>query len=178
MNQGKIPVRYAKALISGAEEQGVLNKVRTDMENLLNIIKNLPDLLKLLASPIVSSAKKLEVLTAIFKGRVQPLTISFFRLAVENNREVHLPGMARMYIELYKKAKGVRIATLKTSTPVDKATRDSLLQMIRKVFKSEIELIESTDKELIGGFILQVEDQQLDASISGQLNKLRRKLIV
>jgi F-type H+-transporting ATPase subunit delta len=178
MNQGKIPVRYAKALISGAEEQGVLDQVRYDMENLLRILKSVPDLLELLESPIISSAKKLEVLNAIFTGKVQPLTLSFFRLTVENNREEHLPGIARMYIDFYKHVKGIKIASLKTTTPIDKETRDSLLKMIRKIFKSEIELYEETDRELIGGFILQVEDQQLDASVKGQLKKIKRKLIV
>jgi F-type H+-transporting ATPase subunit delta len=178
MNQSKIRVRYAKALISNAEEQGVLDQVRNDMENLLRILKSVPDLLQLLESPIIDSAKKLEVLNAIFTGKVQPLTLSFFKLTIENNREDHLPGMARMYIDFYKHAKGLKIATLKTTTPIDKETRESLLIMIRKIFNAEIELYEETDKELIGGFILKVEDQQLDASVKGQLKKIKRKLIV
>jgi F-type H+-transporting ATPase subunit delta len=178
MNQSKIRVRYAKALISNAEEQGVLDEVRNDMENILRILKSVPDLLQLLESPIINSAKKLEILYAIFAEKVQPLTLSFFRLTIENNREEHLPGMARIYIDFYKRARGIKIATLKTTTPIDKETRDSLINMIRKVFNAEIELHEETNKELIGGFILQVEDQQLDASVAGQLRKIKRKLLV
>jgi F-type H+-transporting ATPase subunit delta len=177
MNHSKIPVRYAKALISSAKEQGILDSVRTDMENFMGLIKKVPDLSELLQSPIIRPAKKLEVLSAIFTGKVQPLTLSFFRLAVKNNREDHLSGMARMYIEMYKKVKGIKIANLKTATPIDKGTRDELIRMIRKTFNAEIELHEETDKELVGGFILQVENQQLDASISGQLKKIKRELI-
>jgi F-type H+-transporting ATPase subunit delta len=176
MNHSKIPVRYAKALISEAEEQGILDPVRHDMENILSILKNVPDLSQMLASPIISRSKKLEVLTSIFEGKVHPLTISFFKLTVENNREEHLAGMARMYISFYKQAKGIKLATLRTAVPVNKETRDKLADMIRKIFKAEIELTEETDEDLIGGFILQVEDQQLDASVSGQLNKIKRKL--
>jgi F-type H+-transporting ATPase subunit delta len=176
MNHSKIPVRYAKALISEAEEQGILDPVRNDMENILSILKNVPDLSQMLASPIISRSKKLEVLTSIFEGKVHPLTISFFRLIVENNREELLAGMARMYINFYKQAKGIKLATLKTAVHVDKEIRDKLANMIRRVFKAEIELTEETDEDLIGGFILQVEDQQLDASVSGQLNRIKRKL--
>lgn len=178
MNHSKIPVRYAKALISGAEEQGVMDSVRKDMEGFLGIIKSVPNLLQLLQSPIIRPAKKLEVLSAIFTGKVQPLTQSFFRLAVEKNREEHLPAMARMYIDLYKQIKGIKIASLKTATPIEMGTRDELVRMIRKTFNAEIELHEETDKELIGGFILQVENQQLDASISGQLKKIKRELLI
>jgi len=176
MNHSKIPVRYAKALIAGAEEQGILDRIRNDMENLLSVLKSVPDLSEMLASPIISPSKKLEVLTSIFEGKVHPLTISFFRLVVENNREEHLGGMARMYISFYKQTKGIKVATLKTAAPVNKENRDKLADMIRKIFKAEIELKEETDKDLIGGFILQVEDQQLDASVSGQLNQIKRKL--
>jgi F-type H+-transporting ATPase subunit delta len=84
--------------------------------------------------------------------------------------------MARMYINFYKQIKGIKLATLKTATPVDKETKDKLILMIRKVFKAEIELNAETDNRLIGGFILQVEDQQLDASVSGQLNRIKRQL--
>jgi F-type H+-transporting ATPase subunit delta len=176
MDHGKISVRYAKALIADAEEQGIPDQIRNDMENLLNVLKSVPDLSHILESPIISRSKKLEILTSIFESKVHPLTISFFRLVVENNREDHLAGMARMYIYFYKEAKGIRLATLKTAVPVDKETRDKLANMIRKVFKTEIELAEETDKNLIGGFILQVEDQQLDASVSGQLNRIKKKL--
>jgi F-type H+-transporting ATPase subunit delta len=177
MNHSKIPVRYAKALISSAEEQEILDPVRTDMESLLGIIKSVPDFSELLHSPIIRPSKKLEVLSAIFTGKVQPLTLSFFRLAVKNNREEHLSGMARMYIDLYKKVKGIKIATLKTAAPIDKETREELVRMIRKTFNAEIELHEETDKELVGGFVLQVEDQQMDASIAGQLKKIKRELM-
>jgi len=178
MNRSQIPVRYAKALIANAKEQGILDSVRDDMEKFMGIIKSVPDLLQLLESPIIKPVKKLDVLSAIFTGKVQPLTLSFFKLAVDKNREEHLPGMARMYIDMYKEAKGIKIATLKTATAIDKGTREELISMIRKTFNTEIELHEETDKELVGGFILQVEDQQLDASISGQLKKIKSELLV
>lgn len=177
MNHSKIPVRYAKAFISGAEEKGIMDSVRVDMENFLELIKNVPDLTHLLQSPVIGPAKKLEILSAVFTGKVQSLTLSFFRLVIEKKREEHLPGMARMYIDLYKQAKGIKIANLKTAVPIEKETRDELIRMIRKTFDSEIELHEEIDKDLIGGFILQVEDQQLDASITGQLKKIKRELI-
>lgn len=153
-----------------------MDEVRNDMENVLNILKNVPEMSQMLESPIISPSSKLEVLIAVFDGKVQPLTISFLRLAVENNREEHLGSMARMYINFYKQVRGIKIATLKTAVRVDKGTMDKLADMIRKVFKTEIELKDEIDMDLIGGFILQVEDQQLDASISGQLNRIRRKL--
>lgn len=177
MNHSKIPVRYAKALIAGATEQGILDSVREDMENFLVLVKNVPDLSLLLQSPIIRPSEKREVLFSVFTGRVQNLTLSFFRLAVDNNREEYLPGMARMYIDLYKQAKGIKIANLKTAVSVDNQTRDDLIRMIRQTFNTEIELHHETDEGLIGGFILQVEDQQLNASIAGQLKKIKGELL-
>jgi F0F1-type ATP synthase delta subunit len=49
--------------------------------------------------------------------------------------------------------------------------------MIKKTYHAEIEMNEEVDKQIIGGFILQVEDQLLDASVTGQLRKIKKNLI-
>ena len=65
---------------------------------------------------------------------------------------------------------------LKTAIQLDKQLKEQLAQIIRKKFNSDIELSELVDESLIGGFVLTVEDQQLDASVSGQLSRIRKEL--
>ena len=177
MNNGKISVRYAKALITSAKEQKLLDPVRKDMELLLKTLRAVPELLQLLESPVVEPAQKLKVMNAIFSSKTEALTLSFIKLAITNNREEYLPGMARMYIDLYKQEKGIKQAFVTTAVPVEKEIRTAIINMIRKVFHIDIELNEKVDEHIIGGFILQVEDQLLDASVTGQINKIRKSLI-
>jgi len=177
MNESKISVRYAKALILSSKNQKVLDPVRRDMELLLSTLSEVPELLRLLESPIVEPGKKLEIMNAVFSGKMEPLSLSFFRLAILNKREGYLPGMARMYIDLFKQEKGIKLASLITAVPIGKEIRYVMVSTIKKIHHTEIELAEKVDKEIIGGFILQVEDQLLDASITGQLKRIRKNLI-
>jgi F-type H+-transporting ATPase subunit delta len=177
MNESKISVRYAKALIMSAKDHNVLDPVRADMVLLIKIIKEVPELLRLLESPVVVPEKKLEVMNAIFSGKCEPLTLSFIRLAITKKREEYLSGMARIYIDLFKKEKGIKQAFITTAVPIDKEIRTAIINMIKKVYNTEIELDDKIDKQIIGGFILQVEDQLLDASVTGQIRKIRKSLV-
>ena len=177
MNESKISVRYAKALIMSAKDQKILDPVRADIVLLIQTLKGVPELLQLLESPVVEPGKKLEVMNMIFSGKLEPITLSFIRLAISNKREENLPDMARMYIDLFKQEKGIKQAFLTTAVTIEKEIRAAVITMIKKVFKTEIELNEKIDEQIIGGFILQVEDQLLDASVTRQIRKIRKSLV-
>lgn len=177
MNDSKISVRYAKALIMSAKEQNLLEPVRGDMVLLIKILKKIPELLHILESPVVTPEKKLEVMNVIFSGKTDPLTLSFIRLAIMNNREEYLLGIARMYIDLFKREKGIKEAFVTTAMPLEKEIKPAIINLIRKVYHTEVEMDEKVDDQIIGGFILQVEDQLLDASVAGQIRKIRKNLI-
>jgi F-type H+-transporting ATPase subunit delta len=176
VNDSKISVRYARALLISAREQDVLSGVREDMEMILMAAKEVHEFKQLLDSPIIDNARKKKVLTTLFENRMQRLSLKFIELVVNKNREEYIPGMARMFIKFYKEEKGIRAATLKTAVKVDKKTKEQLSELIKQVYRSEIELSDEVDERLIGGFVLRVEDQQMDASVAGQLQKIRKEL--
>ena len=176
MNDGKISVRYAKALLSSASDQGKLDQVRNDMEAVLQILREVPELKHLLHSPVIEPSKKEAILVEVFKGKVDSLTLSFFRMIVKNKREEFLPSMARMYLEFFKEEKGIKSVTVTTAVPIDQEIRSSLVKLIEDAYRAIIELGENVDKKLIGGFILKIEDVQLDASVAGQLKRIKQEL--
>ncbi len=176
MNDSKISVRYAKALFMSAKEQDVLTGIRSDMDMILAVVKELPEFRQLLESPIIDSKKKKQILTAVFETRINRLSMQFIELVLDNNREEFLAGMARMFIKYFKEEKGIKVASLKTAVAIDEQTKKLLTGLIKDVYQSEIELSDEVDKKLIGGFVLTVEDLQMDTSVAGQLQKIRKEL--
>lgn len=176
MKVGKIAVRYAKALFMSSKDRDVLEAVREDMELILAAVTGIPDLRKLLESPVIEAGKKTSVLLSIFEGKISDLTLDFIRLVTGNNREDYLDGISRHYIKLYKEEKGIKIASVETAAPLTKELRQEMIALIKKAFKAEIELHEEVKSELIGGFVLRVEDQQLDASVRGKLIRIKKEL--
>ena len=176
MSTGQIAVRYAKALFGSAKDQGMLDPVRSDMEMLLKTAGQIPEITVLLESPILASGQKFSVLSGIFSERITPLSLAFIRLVTDNKREEYLPGMARHFIRLYKEEKGIKVATVHSAIKLDPSSEQQIQRLMEEVFKSRIELEQEIREDLIGGFVLRVEDKQLDASVKGKLARIKKEL--
>ena len=83
-----------------------------------------------------------------------------------------LMEIAVQYIKIYKEFNNILPTTLTSAIKLDTGTRDKIVQLLGERANAKIELSEEVDEEIIGGFILEFEDKQYDASISNQLNLL------
>jgi len=176
MSTGQIAVRYAKALFLYAKGKELLDPVRADMELLLHASTRIPDIRQLLEIPIINSSKKATVLHEIFKSRMSQPSLDFIRMATRNKREEYLPGMARYFIQLFKEEKGIQVATVTSAIALDVESGNQIREMVREAFRSEIELQQEVREDLIGGFVLRVENKQLDASVKGKLANIKKEL--
>ncbi len=177
MNESKISVRYAKALYYLSKEKNLHKQVKGDMVYLLKLVASVAEFKSLLDDPILKPSQKMTVLNSVLKDHVQQVTQSFIELIVQNNRLNHLDSIARIYIDLFKRDLGIESATLITAVPIDEGLRHTLHRIIEKRLNIKVEVEEKTDSSLIGGFVLKIGNQQIDASISNQLEKIKKELI-
>ena len=177
MNESKISVRYAKALFILSKEKNMLEQIKEDMKNLLKLITGVAEFRVLMNNPILKPSQKMDILNSILKNHVQSLTQSFIELVVQNNRLHYLDSMARIYLDLFNRDLEIDPATLVTSVPIDEGLRHTLLRIVEKKLNIKMELEEKTDTSLIGGFILKIGNQQINASILNQLEKIKKELI-
>ena len=176
MNESQISVRYAKALFHSAFDKEMLDQVYGDMELLANTCK-LDDFQYMLVVPTLQPSQKTALVESIFKAQISKLSIAMINLVIKNKREVYLPGIARNFRDLYRKSKGLRTASLVTAQTVDEAAMNSVKALIAKAYDSEVELSASVDKDVIGGFVLTIEDMQYDASVATSLRELKKQLL-
>jgi F-type H+-transporting ATPase subunit delta len=176
MSDIKVASRYAKALIELAIEKGQLEKVYKDVQQFLSITSENRDLVLLLNSPIVNTDKKHNVLKALFEKSANPITLSFFGITTRKNRANMLVGTAKEFKRLYNHHNGIQEAEVTTTFPLTAELRKDFQQIVKEISGLEkVELIEKIDKDLIGGFVLRVNDKLLDDSLSGKLRNLRLK---
>jgi len=176
MNESSISVRYAKALFQCAKEKGVVEEVNRDMDLLLAVCRY-DSFNGMIETPVLNGTRKCQLLDSMFQDKIMPLTRSLLELTVKNRRETCLNGIARYYKELYRKDKGIKTATLVTAGPLDQETEERFKKIIQKAFSSDIEMTAKVKEEVIGGFLLTVEDQQYDATVSTGLKKIRKHLM-
>ena len=176
MNASKISVRYARALYDLVKEDNAADALKQDMEMLYQCIKEVPELQYVIHSPVIRVSEKTKIFAEIFRDKFHALTVTFINLVLEHRREEYLEGISRYFLTLLKTDQGIRSAELVTVKPIDDNLRQSVIKLITRKYKTKVELHEEVDDSLIGGFILRVGDQQIDASISSKLKRIKREL--
>jgi len=166
--------RYAKALLSFATEQKDLEGVAAEMKLIADTCVTSPQLVTLLKSPVVKPAKKREILDKIFAGKIGTITLKFLKLITQKKREDQLPEIASAFQHVYREHQGIVTAEIITAVPLSEAGRDKALAFIKKLY-DKVELTEKVDKDLIGGFIIRVDDKRYDESVAQKLNALKRE---
>lgn len=176
MNESKISVRYSKALFQSALEMKTIDKVNRDMIFISEVLKT-PEAKDFLSNPVIPPSKKSDIFHKMLDGNVEKITLSLVDLVVKNGRESFLPGIARNFIHETLKYKGITEAVLTTAVSTDAKVKIQVSELISKVFSTKVELEEVVNPEIIGGFILRVEDNYIDASIKYKLRKIRKQLL-
>ena len=176
MNTNRISVRYAKALFEAALEEKKAEKINNDIQ-LLSETVIIPEFRSFLENPVVFPSKKQEVFNAIFKTKVDNLTVNFFRLLTNNKREFYLKAIARNFSDFYRKHYGIKSVELITVFSADKKLKDDVSKIIEKEFNTKVELSDQMNPDIIGGFILTVGGMQYDTSVSAKLKKIKKELL-
>jgi F-type H+-transporting ATPase subunit delta len=154
----------------------MLDKVYQDMIFISEICK-IVETKEFLHSPIIVPSKKEAIFHKMLVGNVEEITLSLIDLIVKNGRESFIPAIARVFIHETKKFKGITDSVLTTAVKVDDKVKKQITDLISEGFKTKVELKENIDPEIVGGFILQIDDNYIDASIRNKLRKIKKELI-
>jgi len=176
MPNPRLAARYAKSLIDLANEKGELEKVYADMLWLQSVNKSNRDFVNLLRSPVINPDTKMKIIDAVTAGRLSAITNGFIALAIKKGRESNLPEIVTEFVSQYKKQKNINIVKLTTAQPASEAVKKAIIDQVKKTGGFEnIELEEKIDKDIIGGFVLQVGDKLVDASVAYDLKSIARQ---
>jgi F-type H+-transporting ATPase subunit delta len=177
MADSRAASRYVKSLLGLAVEKNVLDQVHQDMLLFARVVDENRELKLALNNPIIKHETKREILEQLFKGKVNPLTLAIFDIITKKHREPILYTIAKQFHNAYNDYKGIGIATVISAVPLDNTLRTEVLAIVKKINeRKETELIEKVDPSLIGGFILNVGDRQIDASMKSRLKALKVQL--
>ncbi|MBU3820685.1 ATP synthase F1 subunit delta [Flavobacteriaceae bacterium XHP0103] len=177
MAGARAAIRYAKATLSLASELNSSERINDDMKLIVNTVSDSKDLSNMLKSPIINASMKKAVLLEAFKD-TNKTTLDLINVLVSNNRIDILEDVAKKYTQLFDESKGVELATVTTAVALTADLKKKVLAKAKELTGKDIEVENIVDESIIGGFILRVGDVQYNASISNQLNKLKREFSI
>lgn len=173
MSVATVANRYAQSLIDLAVEQNKLEKIHEDMQGFKSSLDS-RDLVLMLKSPIINSSKKIDAFKAVFGGKVDEMTMSFFTLVMKKGREAALPEITNAFISQYRAKKNISSAKVITATKLTQEKLDAIKASLSKSGNTTFEIEEEVDESLIGGFVIEMGDKKYDASVKHKLDKLRK----
>lgn len=176
MYNPRLAARYAKSLIDLSVERNQLEEVYKDMLYLQAVCKSNRDFVNVLRSPIIKADKKTQILEAVTNGQIGELTKLFNRLMVSKGRESSLPEIAEAFIDGYNKIKNIHKVKLTTAQPVSEELKQNIMNKIKTTTPMQnVELETAENDELIGGFVLEFNNNLIDASIARDLRDIKKQ---
>ncbi len=171
-----IAERYARALFSLAQEQGGMDVLAQDMNDLA-AMSSQAEMARFFATPLVDRAKKAHAMAAILeKANASPLARQFIHRLALNNRLPSLVAIAKRFTQMVRAHRGEVDVQITAARPLSSQHLAALQQALAKAYGRTPSLHQATDPALLSGFVLSVGGLRMDYSLSGKLSRLRTAL--
>ncbi len=167
--------RYAQGLLEVSQEKNSTETVFNEMLDLRNILQESKELRNFLNSPIVDTKEKLNSVDKIF-NQFSDESKNLIKLVVKNGRTSELSLIAQDFINKVEDMNGVQRITLTSAAKLNKENIENILSISSLVDANapyDLQLI--VNPSILGGYILRVGDQQIDASVRSKLNNLKKE---
>jgi len=178
MSVDKIANRYAKSLFDESMANDSLESTYSDIRNIQKLLSESRDLKNFFNNPIIKVSPKLTVIQQVFAKVVSPKTLRLLEVLVQNKREAYISDITRAFANMYDVSHNITRVMVTTATDVDESTFNSIKNVITlKTGAANLQVTSKIDTTIIGGFIAQVGDRVIDASVSSRLKKVSNELI-
>lgn len=166
--------RYASALFDLAVEAGALESVESELKTLQGAIDGSADLKAFLQSPVYNRDDQLSAVGALAsKAGFSALVTNFLKLTAQNRRLFALQDMIRAFRALAADHRGEVSAEAATAAPMTDDQVKALRLEIEALVGKAVNLETRVDPDLLGGLVVKIGSQMVDASLKTKLNRLK-----
>lgn len=169
----KISEPYAEALLAIAKDSNFIEDIKKDLFMISDILSNSKDLQLFLASPLLDTKIKKNIINQLFKNQVNDSILKFLFILVDKRRISILQAIISKYFELIYKLESVTVVELVSAVEFSEAQINNLIEKVKVITnKKNIKLVTNQNLSLIGGFILKIGSKVIDTSLSGKLKQI------
>lgn len=177
MSSSTVAKRYALALFKLSKEQGLLERIESELRIVKQMFVEYPQLKTILKSPNISKEDRKAIIQTSFQS-LHAYVLNTFMLLIDRQREDHMEEMVDEYIELVNDDKGVADAIVYTVRPLKGGESDAISSSFAaKVGKQSLRIKNVVDSDLLGGVKIRIGNRIYDGSLRGKLERLERQLL-
>lgn len=168
---------YAEALMSVAQSRNLTEEFGEDVRSLLNLLSESEQLRNFLGNPFIQPEDKKAVINRVLGEGANTYLRNFLLLLVDRRRILLLEDICQQYLALLRQLKQTVLAEVISAVPLSEAQSSAVKEQVIAMTKArEVELDTKIDRDIIGGVIIRVGSQVIDASLRGQLRRLSLRL--
>lgn len=153
-----------------------MDDLTKDVKKLSAFFENTPDIIPWLESPVIKMQEKNDLFSKKFKGKISDISLKFIYLVIKKKRERYFPDMFRNFLIFQKADAGIKTLVITTAVDID----DPIKQKISLIFgqKNNIknEIYTRVKPSILGGFMIQSDDDLYDASLATEVKGLKKEL--
>lgn len=168
---------YARSLLDLAEKAGATESVQAELAGVAELASSNADLRSFFGSPVIGTEERRSAIEKVFRGRASDLVVDALQVINRKGRLGLLGAIAESYRQEDKARRGIVDVHVTTAVPISDALRTRLQKALNERSGRQANLVESVNPAIIGGLVLQVEDDKIDASVTKELSKLAGLLV-
>jgi F-type H+-transporting ATPase subunit delta len=166
---------YARSLFQVAREQGKLDEIREQLGAFADALDSDHDLQVFFFSPYFSTAEKGDGLDRALDG-ADPILVNFLKLLIENHRMPVIFRVRRDFDALWEEENRLLPVSVTSAVELDQDTVRQIGDRIAQQTGRKVELSSNVDPDILGGMVVRVGNQVLDASVRNRLEQLRKQV--
>ncbi len=169
---------YGDALFELAVEEGKIDVLLEEIEQLQKILAENADFGSLMNHPKIIKEEKIEVAKTVFEGRVSEELLGFLTIIISKDRYREIDEILKYFVAKVKEYKGIGIATVTTAVPLkDSQCKEVEKKLLDTTQYKSMEISYDVDGSLIGGMVIRIGDRVVDSSIKTKLSELQKDLL-
>lgn len=176
MNDPAIVKRYAAAFLKEAKDTHLVQRLYTETQTLSELLRAHPKLVAVLAAPHLHGKRKVDLIERVFKGRLTPLLMNLLHLLAGKNRAEYVEDILDEYRRMVDHERGIYEASVTSARELPFLEKLQLKTALEKFTGHKLNIEHKIDPGLIGGLVFKYQDYYIDASIRGQLKRVRQRL--
>lgn len=168
---------YATSLFQLAEEQGKSQAVRDELKELAAFVAGNKEFADFLSNPTVGVDARKKAIEKAFRGRLSDIVVDTLQVLNRGNRMVLVGALAQTFAAMHEEHAGGIEVQVQTAVALSDKARERLHSAISRKTGKKPKIRESVEPSLLGGLVVRVGDDKLDASVARKLSELSMRML-
>jgi ATP synthase F1 delta subunit len=171
-----VDMTYGKALFEAASDMNKEEQILEEALALQEILKENPELLEFIKTPVISAEEKKEKMKAIFSGRICDELLNLLFILIDKRRAGEFGCIVKRYKQLVDESRGFSVGTIFSVNPLSREQLSIFEEKTGKLIRKKVKLENKTNSAILGGVRILIEGKVIDATIRKRLNDLSESL--